>query len=130
MLSDFGLTLTDPHTSEYLNTTNSGRFSDYRVFETNTGITGGNTKIPYGFNGSFKWYGVPLNSSCIITRNLSLRSRWLSTTNDNINTAYEILRDAYFELTKEQISATKAYFVSNDITTLVEYRATDKSVGR
>ena len=130
MLSDFGLTLTAPHTSEYLNTTNSGRFSDYRVFETNTGITGGNTKIPYGFNGSFKWYGVPLRSSCIIARNLSLRTRWLSTTNDNINTAYEIFRDAYFALTKEQISATKAYFVSNDITTLVEYRATDKHVGR
>lgn len=126
----FGLTAADSEHSNYLNRFKSGRFSDYRVFETNTGLTGGNTKIPYGFNGEFRWYLVPLNEDSILYKNISLRDRWQTTTNNNINVAYSILRDAYFELTKEQLASTIKYFKDNKITTLVEYRATDQFVGR
>ena len=113
-----------------MNRFKSGRFSDYRVFETNTGLTGGNTKIPYGFNGEFRWYTVPLNEDSIMYKNEEFRNRWQTITNNNINVAYSILRDAYFELTKEQLASTIKYFKDNKITTLVEYRATDQFVGR
>ena len=129
-LSDFGLTAADSEHSNYLNTFRSGRFSDYRVFETNTGLTGGNTKIPYGFNGEFLWYAVPLNEDSIMYKNEEFRNRWQTTSNNNINVAYSIMRDAYFELTKEQLAAAAEYFADNKITTLVEYRSTDQFVGR
>ena len=129
-LFDFGLTAAEAEYSNYQTIFNSGRFSDYRVFETNTGLTGGNTKIPYGFNGEFRWYQVPLNQNSIMYTNEELRYRWGSPTNNNINVAYSILRDAYFELTKEQLAYVADYFADNKITTLVEYRSTDQFVGR
>jgi hypothetical protein len=129
-LFDFGLTAAEADHSNYLNTFRSGRFSDYRVFESNTGLTGGNTKIPYGFNGEFLWYAVPLNEESILYKNTNLRDRWQTTTNNNINVAYSIMRDAYFELTKEQLVAASEYFSDNKITTLAEYRSTDQFVGR
>ena len=129
-LHDIGLTGSISNHASYKSTFNSGRMSDYRVYETNTGTTGGNTKIPYGFAGTFDWFTIPLRSGCIIQRNASLSGRWIDPLNNNISTAYKIMRDAYFELTKEQILATKQYFATEKITTLVEYRATDKFVGR
>lgn len=127
---DLGLTAAASDYSSYHNNLRSGRFSDYRVFETNSGLTGGNTKIPYGFNGSFKWHLVPLNTESILYKNVSLRDRWTSTQNNTIKSAYVIMRDAYFELLKEQLSAVSEYFSENNVTTLTEYRSTDKSVGR
>ena len=50
--------------------------------------------------------------------------------NNNITTAYQIMRDAYFELTKQQLADAYDYFDDSDITTFVEYRATDKAIGR
>lgn len=129
-LSDLGLDAAGDHFNSYMNTFNSGRFSDYRVYESSTGLTGGNTVIPYGNTGTFRWYLVPLRSGCIMQQNTNLRSRWLSDANNNIGVAYQILRDAYFELTKQQVSAAYQYFEDNNITTFVEYRSTDKSIGR
>jgi hypothetical protein len=100
------------------------------VYETNAGLTGGNTKIPYGFNGTFQWHLVDLNQNSILYNNSTLRNRWQNTSNNNISTAYKIIRDAYFELSKEQLAAATEYFAENDITTLVEYRSTDQFVGR
>jgi hypothetical protein len=125
-----GLTGAASDFSNYLNTFKSGRFSDYRVYETNAGLTGGNTKIPYGFNGTFQWHLVDLNQNSILYNNSTLRNRWQNTSNNNISTAYKIIRDAYFELSKEQLAAATEYFAENDITTLVEYRSTDQFVGR
>jgi hypothetical protein len=127
---EYGLTAAGSEHTNYLNTFRSGRFSDYRVYETNTGLTGGNTKIPYGFNGTFRWYLVPLKEESIMYKNASLRDRWVSSINNNITTAYKIIRDAYFELSKEQLAAAIQYFEDNNITTLVEYRSTDQFVGR
>lgn len=129
-IEDFGLTGAASEFSSYYSTFNSGRFSDYRVYETNNGLTGGNTKIPYGFNGTFRWYQVPLNTESILYKNTNLRDRWASSSNDNINTAYVILRDAYFELLKEQLSAAEDYFDSNQVTALSRYKSTDQNVGR
>ena len=129
-LDDFGLTGAVSEHTNYFNTFRSGRFSDYRVYETNTGLTGGNTKIPYGFNGTFRWYLVPLKEESIMYKNASLRDRWVSSSNNNITAAYKIIRDAYFELSKEQLAAAIQYFEDNNITTLVEYRSTDQFVGR
>ena len=129
-LSNFGITAANSDHANYLSTFRSGRFSDYRVYENNNGLTGGNTKIPYGFNGEFRWYLVPLNEQSIMYKNTGLKNRWQSERNDNIETAYVIMRDAYFELTKEQIRQAYAYFTANKITTLAEYRSTDKLVGR
>lgn len=128
-LRDLGLTAASSNFSDYINNFNSGRLSDYRVFETNTGTTGGNMFIPYG-KSSFKWNQVPLRSDCIMATNDSLRQRWTSGTNNNIDTAYEIMRDAYFELTKQQLEAAYRYFEDSDITTFVQYRSTDKAIGR
>jgi hypothetical protein len=129
-LIDLGLTMANNNFNEYSTVLNSGRFSDYRVFESNTSPYGGNTQIPYGNTYEFRWYLVPLRSDCIMSTNQELRSRWLSSTNNNIDTAYRIMRDAYFELTKQQLAAAYAYFNSSNITTFVEYRATDKAIGR
>lgn len=129
-LSDLGLTAAATNFSEYSNNLNSGRFSDYRIFETNTGITGGNSQIPYGFFGEFRWYQVPLRSTSILNTDANLKSRWVSDANSGITTAYNILKDAYFELTKQQLQAAYDHFEDNDITTFVEYRATDKPIGR
>lgn len=127
---DLGMTASAENYSEYRLNLNSGRFSDYRIFESNTSPLGGNRKIPYGFSGEFRWYEVPLNRNSILFTDSSLLMRWGSTANNNISVAYEILRDAYFKLTEEQIKATIAYFDANDITTFVEYRSTDKQIGR
>ena len=125
-----GLTAAAAHIPDYINYFDSGRFSDFRVFETNTGMSGGNTKIPYGFAGEFFWYLIPINDRSILWEELSLRERWVSTTNNNIFSAYSIIRDAYFLLIKRQLEAALKYFADNKITTLVEYRDTDKFVGR
>ena len=61
---------------------------------------------------------------------MSLKSRWISDANSGITAAYNILRDAYFELTKQQLQAAYDHFENNDITTFVEYRVTDKPIGR
>jgi hypothetical protein len=127
---DLGLTGAESDHTNYDNTFKSGRFSDFRVYETNTGLTGGNTKIPYGFNGTFRWYIVPLNEESIMYKNTSLRDRWADPSNNNIGSAYRIMRDAYFELSKEQLAAAIKYFKDNNITTLAEYRASDQFVGR
>ena len=127
---DLGLTAAETDHSNYFNTFRSGRFSDYRVYESNTGLSGGNTKIPYGFNGTFRWYLVPLNQESIMYKNTSLRDKWVDPSNISIGSAYRILRDAYFELSKEQLAAATEYFEDNNITTLVEYRSTDQFVGR
>jgi hypothetical protein len=129
-LEDLGITAAATDHSNYFNTFRSGRFSDYRVYETHTGITGSNTKIPYGFNGTFRWYQVPLNRESIMYKNASLQGRWISPSNDNITSAYKIIRDAYFELSKEQLAAAMKYFADNNITTLAEYRLTDRPIGR
>ena len=127
---DLGMTASAENYNEYRLNLNSGRFSDYRIFESNTSPFGGNTKIPYGFTGEFRWYEVPINRKSILFTDTDLSMRWISSTNNNISVAYEILRDAYFRLTEEQIKATLAYFDANDITTFVEYRSTDKQIGR
>jgi hypothetical protein len=127
---NFGLTAAETDHSNYFNTFRSGRFSDYRVYESNTGLSGGNTKIPYGFNGTFRWYLIPLNQESIMYKNTSLRDKWVDPSNISIGSAYRILRDAYFELSKEQLAAATEYFEDNNITTLVEYRSTDQFVGR
>ena len=129
-LDDVGLTAAAASHGNYKSIFNSGRFTDYRVFENNTGTTGGNTVIPYGFTGAFRWNLVPLRTSSILNTDQSLKSRWISDSNNNITTAYQIIRDAYFELTKQQLDAAFYYFEINDITTFVEYRATDKAIGR
>lgn len=129
-LVDLGLTAASDHFASYTNTFNSGRFSDYRVFESNVGLTGGNTVIPYGMTGTFRWYLVPLRTGSILETNTDLRSRWISDTNSSIDVAYRIIRDAYFELTKQQLAAAYQYFEDNDITTFVEYRSTDQPIGR
>jgi hypothetical protein len=128
--SEWGLSSADANHAQYKNLFNSGRFSDFRVFETNTGITGGNTKIPYGFSGEFSWYLIPVNPNSILETENALNLRWKSESNNNIFTAYEIIRDAYFLLIKRQLEATLKYFADNKITTLVEYRDTDSFVGR
>jgi hypothetical protein len=128
-LTDLGITASIDH-GVYMTNFNSGRFSDMRVFETNTGITGGNSFIPYGNFGEFRWYLVPLRESSILYTDNSLRSRWTSSANAGITTAYTILRDAYFELTKQQLQAAFDYFENDDITTFTEYRSTDKQIGR
>ena len=130
LTDDLGLTAAASDYSAYYDNLRSGRFSDYRVFETNSGLTGGNTKIPYGFAGTFKWNVIPLNTKSILYTNVSLRDRWISTQNNSTKSAYVILRDAYFELAKEQLNAASNYFKNYNITTLVEYRATDQFVGR
>ena len=127
---DLDLTAAETDHSNYFNTFRSGRFSDYRVYESNTGLSGGNTKIPYGFNGTFRWYLIPLNQESIMYKNTSLRDKWADPSNISIGSAYRILRDAYFELSKEQLAAATEYFEDNNITTLVEYRSTDQFVGR
>ena len=129
-LVDLGLTLTTSNFSEYSTKFNSGRFSDYRVFESSTSATGGNTQIPYGNSNTFNWFLVPLKSDCIMRTDSGLYSRWTSQVNNNITTAYKIMRDAYFELTKQQLADAYDYFDDSDITTFVEYRATDKAIGR
>jgi hypothetical protein len=127
---EFGLSDASSDFTAYKNNLNSGRFSDYRVFETNTGVTGGNTKIPYGNFGNFKWYLVPVRQGSILQTDDSLYSRWTSTANVGITSAYEILRDAYFALSKAQIAAAYDYFDEDEITTYVEYRIGDTQVGR
>jgi len=129
-LDQLGITAAVGNFASYIDNLNSGRFSDYRVYETNSGTTGGNTKIPYGFSSTFRWYQVPLRTGCIMDTNANLKLRWTSAANNNIDTAYEILRDAYFELTKQQLEATYRYFEDSDITTFVQYRSTDKAIGR
>jgi hypothetical protein len=129
-LDQLGITAAGGNFASYIDNFNSGRFSDYRVYETNSGTTGGNTKIPYGFSSTFRWYQVPLRTGCIMDTNANLKLRWTSAANNNIDTAYEILRDAYFELTKQQLEATYRYFEDSDITTFVQYRSTDKAIGR
>lgn len=126
----FGMTAASTDFNSYLSIFNSGRFTDYRVYETNIGLTGGNTKIPYGFNGTFRWYQVPLNKKSIMYTDTTLRDRWTDSTNDNIRTSYSILRDAFFELTKQQLNKTNDYFNTNKITTLVDYNVNEVSVGR
>jgi hypothetical protein len=128
-LADLGITASID-LAEYMSNFNSGRFSDLRVFETNTGTTGGNSYIPYGNFGPFQWNLVPIRQSSILYTNDSLRDRWGSTANAGITTAYTILRDAYFELTKQQLQAAFDYFENDDITTFTEYRSTDKQIGR
>jgi hypothetical protein len=128
-LADLGITASID-LAEYMSNFNSGRFSDLRVFETNTGTTGGNSYIPYGNFGPFQWNLVPIRQSSILYTNDSLRDRWGSTANAGITTAYTILRDAYFELTKQQLQAAFDYFENDDIATFTEYRSTDKQIGR
>jgi hypothetical protein len=128
-LDQMGITASAANFTEYMNKFNSGRFSDYRVFETYTGFSGGNSFIPYG-KAYFKWNFVPIRSGSILDTNQELKQRWKSPTNDDITTAYEIIRDAYFELTKKQIQAAYDYFTANNITTYVQYRSTDKAIGR
>lgn len=129
-LTDLGLPAAASNHGTYMSNLNSGRFSDYRVFETNTGITGGNTKIPYGNFGNFKWYLVPIRTGSILQTNTDLLSRWTSEANVGITNAYQILRDAYFELTKEQLAAAYEYFEDEEISTYVEYRSSDREIGR
>jgi len=129
-LDNLGLTAAVSSHSQYMSNFNSGRLSDYRVFETNTGTTGGNTIIPYGNSRDFRWYLVPPRVDSILNTDQDLKLRWTSTSNTNIRTAYTILRDAYFRLTKQQLEAAYQYFEDNDITTFVQYRSTDRAIGR
>ena len=100
------------------------------MFETNTGTTGGNTIIPYGNSEEFRWYYVPPRADSILFTDSDLRMRWGSTANNNIGIAYTILKDAYFRLTQQQLEAAYQYFEDSDITTFVQYRSTDKAIGR
>lgn len=125
-----GFTGADSYFTSYKNEFNSGRFSDYRVYETNTGTTGGNSVIPYGYNGTFAWNGIPLNPDSVLFNTPELYLRWISTSNNNIKTAYQILRDAYFELTKDQILSAVEYFQAEEIDTFRTYSITETSIGR
>ena len=129
-LDSLGLTAAVSSHSQYMSNFNSGRLSDYRVFETNTGTTGGNTIIPYGNSEEFRWYYVPPRADSILFTDSDLRMRWGSTANNNIGIAYTILKDAYFRLTQQQLEAAYQYFEDSDITTFVQYRSTDKAIGR
>jgi hypothetical protein len=126
----FGFTGADAHFNSYKSEFNSGRFSDYRVYETNTGNTGGNSVIPYGYNGTFNWNYVPLRSGCVLKETPDLLLRWTSDSNNNIKTAYEILRDAYFQLTKDQILSIVEFFKAEEIDTFPTYSVTDTAIGR
>ena len=129
-LADLGLTAAVSSHSQYMSNFNSGRLSDYRVFETNTGTTGGNTIIPYGKTGEFQWNLISPRAGSILYTDSDLQMRWGSTANNNIGIAYTILKDAYFRLTKQQLEAAYQYFEDSDITTFVQYRSTDKAIGR
>ena len=129
-LADLGLTAAVSSHSQYMSNFNSGRLSDYRVFETNTGTTGGNTIIPYGKSGEFQWNLISPRADSILYTDSDLQMRWGSTANNNIGIAYTILKDAYFRLTKQQLEAAYQYFEDSDITTFVQYRSTDKAIGR
>ena len=128
-LSALNLSIPSTNYATYLSLCSTGRLSEFRIFETNTGSTGGNTIIPYG-KTDFNWYLIPLNPNCIIATTPDLNNRWNNPVNNNNKIAYEILKDAYFELTKQQLIETLQYFATNKITTFGNYRSTDKAIGR